>query len=225
MGLFVSALLGLLSPFVPAVAAQGHAHLLGMVSDEETGAVIGSAQVTIEGTDMGTRTGAEGTFEFPSVPAGLISIRVQAPGYPTVVEDIELDPDVAHFVHIPLPTVHAFLEELLVVGQARRQDGAETAADLLERQILGFNANQGNRGAGDVPVFLRGAATLNLSGEPAVFLDGVRMGGEVHEVLRQIPAVVVKSIRVDRGPATTSVPLSATGAIHIETRSLRNDER
>lgn len=225
LGLVAPALLGLFSLFVPAVAAQGHGDLLGVVSDERTGAVIGSAQVTIEGTGIGMETSGEGTFEFLSVPAGLISIRVQAPGYPTIVEDIELAPDVAHFVHIPLPTVGAFLEELLVVGRARRQDSAETAADLLEQQILGFSANQGNRGVGDSPIFLRGAATLNLSDEPTIFLDGVRLSGGVLEVLRQIPAVVVRSIRVERGPATTSVPLSATGVIHIETRSLRNDGR
>ena len=220
-GLFTLALLGL-SPFVPAVAAQGHGRLLGVVSDEETGAVIGSAHVTVEGTGINggidTWTTADGTFEFSSVPAGLISVRVQAPGYPVMVDDVELLPDAAHIVYVVLPTVQAVLEEILVVGRARRQGNAQTAADLLERQIPGFNANQGNRGAGDSPIFLRGAGSFHLSGEPAIFLDGVRMSGGALEVLVLIPAVSVKSIRIDRGPATTSVPLSATGVIHILTR-------
>ena len=220
-GLFTLALFGL-SPFVPAVAAQGHARLLGVVSDEETSAVIGSAQVTVKGTgiDAGidTWTTADGTFEFSSVSAGLVSVRVQAPGYPVIVEDVELEPDAVHIVRVVLPTVQAILEDILVVGRTRRQGSAETAADLLERQIPGFNANQGDRGVGASPIFLRGAASFNLSDEPTIFLDGVRMSGGALEVLTLIPAVSVKSIRIGRGPTTTSVPLSASGVIHISTR-------
>ena len=220
-GLFTLALLGP-SPFVTAVAAQGHARLLGVVSDEETGAPIGSAKVTVEGigidSGIDTRTTAEGTFEFSSLPAGLIAVRVEAPGYPIIVEDVELPADGMLVLYVPLPTVHAMLEELFVLGRASRRGSAGTAADLLEREIPGFNANQGNRGAGDSPIYLRGAASLSLSDEPLVFLDGVRMSGGVLEVLSLIPAVVVKSIRIDRGPATTSVPLSANGVIHISTR-------
>ncbi len=227
-GLFALALLGL-SSFVPAVAAQGHARLRGAVSDEETGAPIGSAQVTVEaaGVDVRveTRTTADGTFEFSSVPSGLISVRVEAPGYPVIVEDVEVVPDAAHVVYVVLPTVQAMLEELSVVARARRQGNAETAADLLEREIPGFNANQGNRGAGDSPIFLRGATSLTLGSEPTVFLDGVRMSGGVLEVLSTIPAVAVKSIRIERGPSSTSVPLSASGAIHVSTRSGPNDGR
>ncbi|MEE2669530.1 MAG: carboxypeptidase-like regulatory domain-containing protein, partial [Gemmatimonadota bacterium] len=153
-GLFTLALFGL-SPFVPAVAAQGHARLLGVVYDEETSAVIGSARVTVKGTgiDAGidTWTTADGTFEFSSVSAGLVSVRVQAPGYPVIVEDVELEPDAEHIVHVVLPTVGALLEEIFVVGRVGRQGNADTAADLLERQLPGFNANQGDRGTGDSP--------------------------------------------------------------------------
>lgn len=221
VGLFTLALFGL-SPFVPAIAAQGNARLLGIVSDDQTGAVIGSAQVTVKGTgiDAGIDiwTTADGTFEFSSVPVGLISVRVQAPGYPVIVEDVELEPDAVHIVRVVLPTVQAVLEDILVVGRARSQGSAETAADLLERQISGFNANQGERGVGASPIFLRGPASLNLNNEPTIFVDGVRVSGGALEVLMLIPAVSVKSIRIDRGPTATSVPLSATGVIHISTR-------
>ena len=174
--------------------------------------------MTVEGPGIDTWTTDDGTFDFLSVPAGLISVRVQAPGYPIMVEDVELRPDELLVLYLPLPTVHALLEELVVVGRARRQGSAETAADLLEREISGFSANQGNRGVGESPILLRGAASFTLSGEPAIFVDGILVSGGALEVLGQIPAAAVKSIRIERGPSSTSVPLSATGAIHVSTR-------
>ena len=132
---------------VPAVAAQEDARLRGVVSDAETGEAIGSAHVTVEGTGVDvpaeTRTTADGAFEFASLPPGLVSVRVEVPGYPTIVEDVELDADVTHLLYLPLPTVHAILEDLVVVARARRQGNAETAADLLEREIPGFQCQPG----------------------------------------------------------------------------------
>ena len=71
------------------------------------------------------------------------------------------------------------------------------------------------------PVLLRGTGTIGLSGEPQVFLDGVRIGGfgPAMEVLSQIPARDVRNIRVLRGPASAFLQGSADGSIHVETRS------
>jgi outer membrane cobalamin receptor len=151
-------------------------------------------------------------------------VRAQAAGYPAVVEEIDVGPNALVFVQIRLPTVPAVLRELLVVapatGAAASRD-ARTAADLLALQLPGINANSGVVGRNMGSVLPRGASSLTLGSEPAIFLDGVRMGGglaQARETLGQIPASNVKSIRVLRGPASAFLQGSATGAIYIETR-------
>ena len=95
------------------------------------------------------------------------------------------------------------------------------AAELVARKVLDMNPNSGNLGLNTNPVRLRGTGTFGLSGEPAVFLDGVRIGtfGPAMEVLSQIPARDVRNIRVLRGPASGFLQGSADGSIHIGTRS------
>lgn len=92
------------------------------------------------------------------------------------------------------------------------------AADILEREVPGFGANQGIVGSNERPISFRGKNSTGLIREPAIFVDGIRLGGGALEVLSQIPAGSVKSVRIERGPASMSAPLSASGVIYIETR-------
>lgn len=198
-------------------AAQRPLH--GVVADQATMALIDSARVTVVGTDFEALTGGDGTFSFRGVPVGPLAVRIEAPGYPAVVEQVEIARDVVLYMQVMLPRADAILGELLT-GSGGGTD-ARTAAELLARQVLDVNTNTGNLGLNANPVLLRGTGTIRLSGEPAIFLDGVRLGsfGPAMEVLSQIPARDVKNIRVLRGPASAFLEGSANGSIHIETRT------
>ena len=76
----------LASPVVAQVAAP----LQGVVADDLTSQLIPSATVTLVGPGLETRTGPEGGFTFPSVQLGPVSVRVEAPGYGTVTEEVEI---------------------------------------------------------------------------------------------------------------------------------------
>ena len=65
---------------VPLLAAQTGT-IEGAVKNAVTGEVIVGAEVTIGGTNMGTRTGTGGRFTLVNVPAGLREIRVLAIGF------------------------------------------------------------------------------------------------------------------------------------------------
>ena len=200
-----------------AAAAQRPLH--GVVADQATLSLIDSARVTVIGTGLEAVTGQDGTFSFEGAPLGSLAVRIEAPGYPVVVEQVEVVRDVILYMQVMMPRADAILGDLM--GAPSGQSEARTAAELVARQVLDMNPNTGNLGLNANPVRLRGTGTIGLSGEPQVFLDGVRIGGfgPAMEVLSQIPARDVRNIRVLRGPASAFLQGSADGSIHIETRS------
>jgi hypothetical protein len=220
------ALLAAVFDFSPALAQQ-EAPLQGVVADDITGEVIAGARVTIVGTEQETRTSEAGTFAFPDVPPGNVSVRVQAEGYPTITDEIEVSPTAIVFMRVVLPQVSLFLDEFFVFGtpssprRAPTPRDARTAADILAQQVPAISQTVGVVGQDDSPIVLRGVSSINLSSEPAVFLDGIRLGGnlgEAMDALRKIPAEHVRQIRVLRGPAAAFMQGSADGAIFVETR-------
>ncbi len=217
--IFLAVALGLsLKP--AAGLAQRPLH--GVVADQATLSLIDSARVTVVGTELEAVTGGDGTFSFEGVPLGALAVRIEAPGYPVVVEQVEVVRDVLLYMQVMMPRADVVLEELLAAPSGVSE--ARTAAELVARRVLDMNPNSGNLGLNTNPVRLRGTGTFGLSGEPAVFLDGVRIGtfGPAMEVLSQIPASEVRNIRVLRGPASAFLQGSADGSIHIETRSGTN---
>ena len=214
--IFLAAAQGL-SLMPAAVLAQRPLH--GVVADEATLALIDSARVTVVGTELEATTGGDGTFSFEGVPLGSLAVRIEAPGYPVMVEQVEVVRDVVLYMQVMMPRSDVILGELATPPTGVSE--ARTAAELVARKVLDMNPNSGNLGLNTNPVRLRGTGTFGLGGEPAVFLDGVRIGtfGPAMEVLSQIPASDVRNIRVLRGPAAAFLRGSADGSIHIETRS------
>ena len=138
------------STFGPAsVAAQQQAVLGGVISDAVTGEIVDAAAVTLVGTGIETRTAADGIFEFPDAPLGFVTVRVEAPGYPAVVEQVEMTPGTVRIMQVILPSVDAVLREVLVgvpATDAARRGDARSAADLWARTVLGTTATGGNIG-------------------------------------------------------------------------------
>lgn len=219
---------------VAQAIAPEDAPLQGFVADELTGEVITSARVTIMGTEMETRTDEAGTFAFADPPLGDVSLRVQAEGYPVVVDKAEVRPDEVVYVYVRLPQVQIVLGELRIVARGSASEdeaeglhGAQTAAHLLARQVPGLTNVDGIVGqmGNDHTIVLRGQNSI-LNSEPVVLLDGIRLTRGLlgaMEALTRIPAEQVLRIRVLRGPAAAFIQGEASGAIVVETGS-RYDE-
>ena len=143
-------------------------------------------------TESQTRTDPYGLFKFSDPPAGSVSVRVQAPGYATVAEDVDVAPGTFTHLEIRLLQVYAMLSMLVEVpAPAPAPAVAQTAADLLAHQVPGLNSNSGNAGKHDATILLRGIQSLSLTSEPALFLDGIRLADELGgamDILANIPA-------------------------------------
>jgi hypothetical protein len=228
---FLAALVSLLVSATAVPAQQETARALhGVVADESTWQPVPSAQITLIETGDETWTKENGTFVFLHPPLGRVSIRVEAPGFPTMVEEVEVTADAALFVQFVLPQIHTVLDEILVLGRSNRS-GIEpgeprTAADLLAMEVRGILGNTGVVGADQAAIMLRGVGSISLRGDPAIYLDGVRLSGGPGEALRalaQIPASDIRDIRVLRGPTASFLKGSADGLIEILTKSGTNE--
>lgn len=209
----------------PLPGAQTVALLQGIVVSESTGQAVESATVSVVGTDIEMQTGRYGGFAFPDVQPGLMSVRVTAPGHPSVTQEVDLKGDGIVFLQFRLPSIAAVLSDLLV-GVHRNEPTGDplTAADLLAIKVPSARVTSGFIGHNDYTFRLRASASsLTLSGEPIILLDGVmisRGAGTALDALSQIPASDVIEIEVLRGPAAAlRYPLAANGVVLVKTRA------
>jgi hypothetical protein len=97
---------GLLAlPFFQAapLVAQDPPPISVAVADEVTRQLIPSATVTLLASGLEAQGGGDGSFSFPETPLGPVSLRIEAPGYLTVVQDVEVVAGQALIVEVLMP--------------------------------------------------------------------------------------------------------------------------
>jgi hypothetical protein len=227
---------------VSDIEAQARAALGGTVRDEVDGSPIGGAIVSLVEGDAEVESSSDGFFILSDLLPGPVTFRVQAPGYSSVVEKVDLGNTVLEIIQVQLPRMEIVLRELLVrVGsrrsleerEVRSSDRFVTALDFLANDVPGVSVLSGpgvGQGSG---IRIRGSGSFLGSNYPRVYLDGVLIDfqgpedapsghGSVLNVLQSIPAADVVRIRVLSGPsATTQFPFGADGVILVETRKGR----
>lgn len=209
------------------LAAQ---QVVGRVVNTTDMSVLAGAKVTIVGWKHSTVTDKDGYFGFKNLPTGKLAFRVEKPGFVSMVEDVDVEPQAVTMVRFEVAAVAAFLKQLTVVGH-RRSDATSgdavvkggdqhvsdrTAVDLLAYRVPGLVVTRNSAGQG-IRVLIRGVSSLSLNNDPAVYVDGVR----THSLdqLEDISAADVERIRVLRGAASATLyPDGANGVILIQTR-------
>jgi outer membrane receptor protein involved in Fe transport len=222
------ALLGLIVSFPHALVAQSGGVIVGEVLDGVNRTPIRGAVITVADVGLRAETDALGQFEFQEVPAGATLIRVDVPGYSSLIA--------------------VALDELLVTARRRgatesrieppAREGAETssahsAVDLLSETAPGVfvmvpNGYVDSRAS----VLVRGIKSVTMSGRPAIYVDGIRVSGGSHDsgfpggralsVLDQLSASEIAEIKLLRGPAATiEYPEATNGVILIRTKTGR----
>lgn len=225
LGLLIVALplVALASP-AQAQTPEQPARLQGVVVLESTFEPIADAVVTVIGTDIEAHTGPLGQFSIAEVPDGTAWVRVTAPGFPSVREQVDLSGDGVVFLQFRMPEdVQAILDDVLVDvwGPRLTNADAQSALDLLAAKMPGINmVTPGDVGNTDGTLRLRGQNTLTQNGNPLIVIDNVvTRGSPPLEVLSRIPASDVASIEVLRGPAAAFLyPYAADGVIAIKTK-------
>ncbi|MEJ2186775.1 MAG: SusC/RagA family TonB-linked outer membrane protein [Gemmatimonadota bacterium] len=189
-------LLALASCFLPAVAgAQEAATITGRVVDQD-GVPLGSAQVVVDGLNLGTLTNAQGRYliNVPAARATGQEARVRAVliGYRTQEQTVVLRPGTIT-ANFTLSVDPLMLDALVVtgVGQATTRERLGVAISSVESQSLDrvpeqnvvtslagkapgveIVSSSGDPGAATF-IRIRGVNTLESSGQPLFVVDGI----------------------------------------------------
>jgi hypothetical protein len=209
--------------------------LTGIVLDDLTLEPLSEAVVELTQQGLRAVTTEDGAFLIEGVPEGPVAVRFEAPGYMSLVEEIELA--ASDFLQVRLSPVQAVLDEVLVIAGRRPvglvgsdihvpedRESWRSIMDLLEDQVPGVIVRRdGNLGTG-ASIYLRGVSTITLDNTPDVYLDGVRLdaqndAGRALHILDMIHADEVEHVRVLKGASAGggAVMGGANGVILIET--------
>lgn len=229
-----------------SLIAQQTGTIRGTVQSSITGEPLSGVVVTLIQTGVEIRTDEDGQFLLRQVGAGSARLRLDfPPNFVTSIEDIAVRPGVTTRVFMEMTPVAVVLDELRVRGrpapsdadvrrftpaEARAVSGGGTAVDLLTASFSGIQVTRGSGQAGSgTRILIRGINSLNLPGDPLVFVDGVRVGQSlisqgseasyVVGFLDMIQADQVSRIEILKGPSATKFGVgSSNGVILIYTR-------
>jgi outer membrane receptor protein involved in Fe transport len=186
---------------VPSLDAQQTGRIVGRVTDAQSGAPIGEAQVFIPGTGLGGLTRANGAYVILEVPAGPREIRAERIGLAPVSQQVTVTAGQAVEVNFQMTTQALGLDEIVVTGTAgaaRRREVGNTIAqinvaqrvdkpaasvELLQAAAPGIQItrNDGNLGGG-YNIRLRGNKSVSMTNSPIIYIDGVRMQSKAFPV-------------------------------------------
>ncbi|MCO4100737.1 MAG: SusC/RagA family TonB-linked outer membrane protein [Gemmatimonas sp.] len=247
--LAVVAAVGLATP--PSLSAQGAGGTVtGRVTDGATGQPIQQARVLVQGTQVGSLTAENGRYTLRVPTSGAVVLEVSRIGYEAKKVTVTISGTAPVTQDVALTQAAFSLSAVVttVTGQQRKVElaNATTQIAVAEKvaelpvsnmgQLLSGRAagvqvvSAGATGAGS-RIRIRGQASLSLSNEPVVIIDGVRMtstsgstangvGGSAPSRLDDLNPEEIENIEVIKGPSAATLygTEAANGVINITTK-------
>ena len=243
---------------LPTVQGRAAGTVAGFVLDASTGRGVPGSTVRIPALGVSTLSGADGRFQFPDVPVGTHVVEASQigrlrerrgvevrGGFPTevsielVVDALELDAVVV--------TGTAGDTRLRAIGNVVGRVAAASVTEIapvqtMQQLLMGrepgltFYGSDGSVGTGRT-IRIRGLSSLQLSQQPLIYVDGVRVDNDAQvgpAVLRATNASrfndfnpdEVESIEVIKGPAAATLygTEASAGVIQIITKRGENGD-
>ena len=232
----------------PAAAQQGV--VTGTVTNQANQPQVG-VQVRVVGTELGAFTDEEGQYRITGVPAGEQTIRASRIGMAASTQTVTVAAGETVTVNLVVREAAIDLDAIVVTGTAglreARAQGAQVArinaaeltevapitsiSELMQARTAGVSITQSSGTSGTAQrIRIRGGGSINLSNEPLIFIDGIRMdnrntalhftGGQVMSRLNDLDPNEIESIEVVKGPAAATLygADASAGVIQIITK-------
>lgn len=227
--------------------------LAGKVTDAANQQPLADVRVTVIGTALSTQTNAEGDYRLTNLRSGRLTIQVFRLGYRTGGDTVRIVAGQTATLNIRLSQSLVTLSELVITGTAGNQERkaqsaqvasisapqlirdapVKTIGELLQSRApsVAINSNSGVIGTAKT-IRIRGASSVNLSNQPLLFVDGVRVieghingnvQGQAYDRLNDLNPDEIESIEVVKGPAAATLygADASAGVIQIITKKGR----
>ncbi len=247
---WVGALIAL-AAVAPPLVGQNSGTITGTVTDQATGQPLSDARISVAGSVLQTTSDPRGNYRLVNVPAGQVTLSVRRIGYRGGDQTVTLAAGGTATANFTLTASVVTLDEVIVSGTAgdtRRSAQAasvaeigvtdivrtapvRTFAEILQSRVPGVQVSVGSGTSGAASqIRIRGNASLSLSNEPLVVIDGILMaannpsqygaGGQTTSRLSELNPKEIESIEVVKGPAASALygADAAAGVIQIITK-------
>ncbi len=180
----------LLAAFAPALAAQSATGTVnGRIYNPATREYVRNAEIRIAGTSLVTESESDGTFTFPAVPAGSVTLTVTYTGYTAAPDTFTVTAGQTAVREISIAST-------LAPGAASATGKGTTDEPLKLQAFIVSNEREGNAKA-----IMEQRRNMNISTSVAADTFGDVTEGNVGEFLKFLPGVEVEYVDgISRGP-------------------------
>lgn len=232
--LFLLSIIGTatLARSAPLLAQTGS--ITGRVTVAGTARPVGSAQIIVVGTPVGTQTNEAGEYRIVAVPVGTHEVRAQRIGFAPASQTVTVAEGQTATVNIEVRDAPVSLEQVVVTatGEVRKKEVAHTVSTISGAEIedapivntqqlitarspgVTVLANSGQPGAGGT-IRLRGNNSVSQGNNPIIYVDGIRIySGRTSTVpnarqttypLNDIAAEDIERVEIVKGAAATTL--------------------
>ena len=234
-----------------AANAQATGNIAGRVTDAGSNQPVASAQIQVVGTTRGAVTNETGAYRIANIPAGTYTLRVLRIGFQSTTQTVAVTDGATATADFAIPAVAIKLDEVVTTAtgatERKRETGnaigtlqpslaenvnAINVAQQLTGKIPGVDvASPGGTLGSSSRIRIRGAASVSLSNDPLVIVDGVRVnsavgsqtigvGGQLASRFNDINPEDIDTYTVLKGPAAAALygTAAAPGVIVITTK-------
>ena len=224
--------------------------ITGKVTDAATSQAIADARVIVRGTTLEAQTNRDGEFRLVAVRTGSAVVGVFRLGYKATTDTVRVASGQTVTMTVQMTASTVNLSQIVVTGTAGNQErkaqaavvASVSAADIiatapvndvanvLQSQVPGISLSSQSGTVGvSTQIRIRGASSVNLSNEPLLFVDGIRINegttsanqsGQRYDRLNDISPDDIESIEVVKGPAAATLygADASAGVIQIITK-------
>lgn len=251
---FLAGAFAVLALSTSLLGAQGPTGTItGKITDRGSGQPVAEARVVLVGTALVVFANVQGEYRINRAPAGVSQVTAYKVGYQAVSDTVRVVAGAMSTLNLSMSVSRVQLSDVVVTGtvgnQERRAQAAlvtsvdvseiaarspaQSFSQLLQSRVPSVSVSSASGTAGTSRrINIRGASSINLSNQPLIFVDGVRLvegqpglgvGGQAADRLNNLNPDDIESIEVLKGPAASTLygADASAGVIQIITRKGR----